>query len=65
MQYNIEEMAKAAHDAWLAEKRRRGVVSWPNERGFEQMVPYSECPEDVKDFDRVVVSAIVKVLHRG
>lgn len=58
----LEECAEAAHNAWLAEKRRRGVTTWPNERGFEQMVPYSECPEDVKEFDRVVVDAILKSL---
>lgn len=58
----LEECAEAAHNKWLAEKRRRGVTTWPNERGFEQMVPYDQCPEDVKEFDRVVVGAIMGVL---
>jgi hypothetical protein len=59
---NTEAMAEAAHDAWLAEKRRRGVTSWPNEHGVEQMVPYAELDEDVREFDRVVVRAIAEVL---
>lgn len=61
----IEEMAEAAHNAWFAEKKARGVTTWPNEHGFEQMVPYDECPEDVKEFDRVVVRAIARRLAEG
>lgn len=30
---SADDLAAAAHDAWLAEKRRRGVTSWPNETG--------------------------------
>lgn len=59
----LEQCSEAAHNEWLAEKRRRGVTTWPNERGFEQMVPYADCPEDVKEFDRIVVGAIMRVLH--
>lgn len=57
-----EALSEAAHNAWLAEKKSRGVTSWPNERGFEQMVPYDECPEDVKEFDRVVLRAVARQL---
>ncbi len=57
-----ESLSEAAHDAWFEEKKRRGVTSWPNERGFEQMVSYSECPEDVKEFDRVVIRAVAERL---
>lgn len=58
----LEQCSEAAHNEWLAEKKRRGVSTWPNERGFEQMVPYADCPEDVKEFDRIVVGAIMRVL---
>ena len=58
----VERMAEVAHNEWLAEKRRRGVTSWPNEHGVEQMLPYSELGEDVREFDRVVVRAIATVL---
>lgn len=60
---NLEACAEAAHEAWLAEKRRRGVTSWPNERGFEQMVSYADCSDDIKEFDRVVVKAIIARLR--
>lgn len=59
-----EQFAEAAHEAWFAEKQRRGVTSWPNEHGVEQMVPWAELGEDVRDFDRVVVGAIVGVMLR-
>lgn len=60
--YDIERMAEAAHNAWLAEKQARGVTTWPNERGFEQMVPYADCPDDIKEFDRIVVAAIAAAM---
>lgn len=62
MKHDIERMAEVAHNEWLAEKRRRGVTTWPNERGVEQMVPYDDLGEDVKEFDRIVVRAIAGVL---
>jgi hypothetical protein len=40
------------------------VTSWPNERGFEQMVPYDELPEDVKEFDRVVIRAVMDTIYQ-
>jgi len=55
----FESLVEAAHNAWLREKQSRGVTSWPNEHGVEQMVPYSELGEDVREFDRVVVRAIL------
>lgn len=58
----IESLCEAAHNAWMEEKKARGVTTWPNERGFEQLVPYDQCPEDVKEFDRVVIRAIAKKL---
>lgn len=62
---NIEMLAEAAHNEWMAEKQRRGVTSWPNERGFEQMVPYHELSEDVKEFDRIVVRAMIDVIEKA
>lgn len=58
----LEECSEAAHNEWMREKIRRGVTTWPNERGYEQLVPYSELSEDVKEFDRIVVGAIMKIL---
>lgn len=62
----IDVYAKAAHEAWLAEKVRRlremtpeGPISWPNEHGVEQLVTWDELGEDVREFDRIVVQAIM------
>lgn len=59
---SVEALAAAAHDAWMAEKRRRGVSSWPNERGVEQLVPYADLDESIREFDRIVVRAILGAL---
>lgn len=73
----VEACAEAAHDAWYAEKKRRllqlyaqGVekhapwqLSWKNERGHEQLLPWSDIPEDVREFDRIVIGAIIGVLR--
>lgn len=59
----LEECAEAIHNEWMAEKLRRGVTSCPNELGFEQLVPYDQLSDNVKEFDRIVVGAIMRVLH--
>lgn len=59
----LEECSKAAHEAWMAEKARRGVTTWPNEHGVEQMVHWDQLGEDVREFDRVVVGAILQVMR--
>lgn len=59
----LESCAEAAHNAWMAEKQRRGVTTWPNELGDEQLVPYSHLAESVKEFDRIVVGGIMDVLE--
>jgi hypothetical protein len=59
----LEIAAEAAHDEWMDEKVRRGVATWPNEEGIEQLVPYVELTEPIKDFDRIVVGAIIRRLE--
>jgi hypothetical protein len=58
----LEQCAEAAHNAWMAEKMRRGVTTWPNELGDEQLRPYDELAESVKEFDRIVIGGIMSVL---
>jgi hypothetical protein len=60
----IEACAHFAHDEWMREKMRRGVVTWPNEAGIEQLVPYEFLNESIRDFDRIVVGAIIDELVR-
>lgn len=58
----IEDLAEKAHNAWFVEKYSRGVRVWPNERGVEQMVPYEELGENVREFDRVVVRSVLRAI---
>lgn len=63
----VEACAEAAHDAWYSEEARRLLAafmppSWPSETGEEQLVPWAELSEPVRDFDRVVVGAIYDTL---
>jgi hypothetical protein len=60
----VEACSEAAHDAWMEEKRQRGVTSWPNENGVEQLVPYSDLSEEIRDFDRIVVGAIIDIMQQ-
>lgn len=55
----LEQLAKAAHEAWWTEKYARGVRTWPNENGEEQMLHWDDLSEDVREFDRIVVWAIL------
>jgi hypothetical protein len=59
----IEACSRAAHEAWMAEKASRGVKTWPNEHGVEQMVHWDQLAEDVREFDRVVVRAVLKAMR--
>lgn len=58
----IDQIAARVHDAWMAEKRAAGIVSRPSEDGIEQMVPYADLPEHIKDLDRATVRATLDAL---
>jgi hypothetical protein len=65
----IEIMAEMEHDRWMAERRIAGWVYGP-ERDVERkitpyLVPWSELPEDVKEWDREAVRAIPEVLAQA
>ena len=65
----INDCAKAAHDEWFVEKWDRlktlGLpMSWPSEAGEEQLVPWWQLSEPVREFDRIVVRAILDELER-
>lgn len=75
----LEECAKAAHEAWLEEKVKRMreiyadeirlagedsvVFHWPSEAGEEQLVHWDILSEPVREFDRIVVRAIMSTLR--
>jgi hypothetical protein len=67
----IDACAEAAHEAWFEEKLKRlealaSPLSWLSETGEEQLVRWEFLSEPVREFDRIVVSAIVDVMaERG
>lgn len=62
----IELCAESVHDKWVETKRAQGVTSRPAEDGTEQMAPYADLPEHIKDLDRGSVEAVVDALvERG
>lgn len=63
----MDALARSAHEAWLYEKRRRldelGLPrTWIAENGEEQLVSWDELSESVREFDRIVVRAMLVVL---
>lgn len=65
----IEIMATMEHDRWMSERRIHGWVYGP-ERDIERkispyLVPWSELPDDVKEWDRKAVRAIPEVLAQA
>lgn len=60
----VEAMAESAHDAWLAAVLREGFTSRKAEWGEEFMVPFGELSERGKEFDRVIMRAILGAFDR-
>lgn len=63
----LDECAKAAHEAWMAEKVKRlealGLPqTWLAENGDEQLVHWDMLSEPIRDFDRIVVGAIMETM---
>jgi hypothetical protein len=58
----IEAMAHSAHQAWLEAYEQLGYVSRLSEWGEEFMVPYGELSEQGKEFDRIIMRAILRVM---
>jgi hypothetical protein len=60
----VERSAERTHEAWLAEKLRLNpeLTSWPDARGIEQLRPWAELDEQIREFDRVVVRSVLEVV---
>lgn len=54
----VERVAHKVHEAWMAEKRDRGVRSRKPEWGEELMVPYAQLSERAKDLNRTMVQTV-------
>lgn len=55
----IEAMAKSAHEAWMMAQRQEGTTSRLAAWGEEFMVPFEKLSERGKEFDRVIMCAIL------
>lgn len=61
---DVELVAAKVHDAWIAAKKKKGVYTRKNETtGEEQMRPYGELSETVKDLDRQMVLAVYAAIE--
>lgn len=55
----VEELSKAAHEAWMATKRQQGIEARQSEWGEELMVSYADLSEQAKDLDRGTVRGVL------
>lgn len=61
---DIEVVAAAVHDSWMAQKRLKGVTSAPSQQtGEEQMRPYAELSDAVQEYDRATVKAVYAAIE--
>ncbi len=61
---DIETVAAAVHQAWIDAKLEQGITSRPSADGIEQMVPYDELPEHLKELDRATVRAVYLAISK-
>lgn len=59
---HVEQVAEKVHEAWLQTKLDQGVTSRPSSDGIEQMVPYDQLPDHLKELDRATVRAVFKAI---
>jgi hypothetical protein len=64
MDYDIEAISAAVHEAWMENKRKAGVSSRKLESGEELMVPYAQLSEQAKELDRGSVRAVVAAIEQ-
>jgi RyR domain len=60
---DIEAVAAKVHEAWMEQKRARGVTSRRSESGEELMIPYEQLSEEAKDLDRSSVRAVYDAIR--
>ena len=59
----FETFAAAIHERWIVENRRNGVTTAISRlTGEEQMVPYDDLSDTVKEYDRMMVRTFLHVL---
>lgn len=67
----FERVAEQVHNAWAAEKQRQGFADHvrtiddsgrgccTNEKHHPDMLPYADLAENIKDYDRATVRAVL------
>lgn len=60
----VEAMAESAHEAWFQAQTNEGVHSRKAEWGEEFMVPFHQLSERGREFDRVIMRAILKAFDK-
>jgi hypothetical protein len=58
----VEAISEKVHEDWMAKKLADGITSRPSADGVEQMVPYGDLPDHLKELDRVTVRAVLSAL---
>lgn len=61
----VEKVAEAVHEAWMASKRAHGFSTRKSEEGEELMVPYNQLSEKAKDLDRNTVKAVYAAIEKA
>lgn len=60
----IERLAERAHDSWMQSNRTNGITTRISSlTGEEQMVPYVDLSELVKEYDRQMVRGVIHDLR--
>jgi hypothetical protein len=54
----FEQVCEIVHNAWWDKKKKQGIIDHPD------MIPYNELREDVKEYDRKTVWAVLKGLDK-
>lgn len=77
MNHLVETLSDHVHQAWMAEKLKQGFADHPrsidadgrgcctNELHHSDMLPYADLPENVKEYDRVTVRAVLDALDKA
>ena len=60
----VEKMAESAHNAWMGTYLGLGYISRKAEWGEEFMVPFEDLSERGKEFDRVIMRAILEAFDK-
>lgn len=60
---DIELVAAKVHQAWIEAKLAAGITTRPAADGREQMVPYADLDDDLKELDRATVRAVYAAIQ--